>query len=154
MNMDIYIQTSTSNRSKNTYIFAIIISRKSYMEKQLFLLLVTVNLTRGASLERWLLPTASHLLGADGLGRFSGTIVSNELRCHGGHVLISLHLALDSATTGVIAFVSFAIALPSPSPVGITTPPITMHAAAIPATHCFLHFSSLRCLHDNNITYN
>lgn len=121
------------------------------MEKQLFLPLVTVTLTGGASLVRYLLPTASHLLGADGLGRFSGTMVSNELRCHGGHSLFSLHLAFGSAVGVVIVVISFAIALPSLSPICIATPPNAMHAAAIPATHCFLHFSSpRRGLHNNN----
>lgn len=112
-----------------------------YMEKQPLLLLITITLTAGALfLEK---RTSSHLLRADGLGRFSGTIVSSEFRLHGGHILLSLHLgpfkfSFDSTATCI----SLAMARSSPptKPPPISSP-IIMHAA--PSTHRFLHFSFL-----------
>ena len=65
-----------------------------HMEKQLsllFLLSLTVSAESGGAVlevER----TASYLRRAAGLGRFSGTMVSSELPCQGGHALFSLHL--------------------------------------------------------------
>lgn len=116
-----------------------------YMEKQPLLLLITITLTAGALfLEK---RTSSHLLWADGLGRFSGTIVSSEFRLHGGHILLSLHLgpfkfSFDSTATCI----SLAMARSSPptKPPPISSP-IIMHAA--PSTHRFLHFSFLN-LHE------
>jgi hypothetical protein len=54
--------------------------------------------------------TLSNLLGADGRGRFSGTMFSSELARHGGHCLRSLHRGgalaraapTDTATTSVL----------------------------------------------------
>lgn len=128
----------------------------NYMEKQLVTVLLTVVTaltTGGAFLDvRLIFPTASHLLLADGLGRFSGTMVSREFTCHGGHVLLSLHLGtsgFDSATATTNGDMSLAAAtvllLSSKSTVCIA-PPITMHA--MPTKHCLLHFSSLCLRHE------
>lgn len=63
---------------------------KHHKEKQFFWLLIKVLVTCGTEFFPEL-PIASDLRRADGRGKFSGTMVSNELRRHGGHNLLSLH---------------------------------------------------------------
>lgn len=119
--------------------------RVIYMAKQPPLLLTTTVLTAGASFEN---PTTSDLLWADGLGRFSGTMVSRELGIHGGHILLSLHFvtlwSLDSVTNGKGMPLAMASKLPISNPI--------MMPAAMPNTHRFVHDPSFVFLHSQVFT--
>ena len=80
--------------------------------------------------------TLSNLLGADGRGRFSGTMFSSELARHGGHSLRSLHRG--ATTTAALRGVVDAATSPPPAA------PITTHAAAVAATHARRNPSALQ----------
>lgn len=81
-----------------------------HMEKQSDLVWALNRIFTAGAVVEW--PTDSHLRRVDGRGRFSGTIVSNELSCQGGHILLSLHLVTSFLSP--INCKSWAMASPSP----------------------------------------
>lgn len=100
---------------------------KFYIEKH-FVLIVVTTLTAGASPEN---PIASHLRWADGLGRFSGTMVSKEFNCHGEHFLLSLHLWPFSFDCTTSCWISPAPAAPPvPAIIFPISRPTIIHDAA------------------------
>lgn len=95
------------------------------MVKQLAL---TVILTAGAVLPK---PTFSHRRRAEGLGRFSGMMLSSEFDCQAGQFLRSLHLSTLLLGVSTANSKSSAIALksfptPNPSAIKIKDTPTTV----------------------------
>lgn len=103
-----------------------------YMVKQLPLLVLTATtFTAGAVLAN---PTPSHFRRAAGLGKFSGTMVSSEFTCHGGHALLSLHLFPFAFDSAIWCIFWSAIAMASPLPIielSISSPMMMRQATPI-----------------------
>lgn len=121
----------------------------NHIVKHLLSMFVRVLTARAALSLEWL--TFSHLRWADGLGRFSGTMVSSELIRHGWHCRWLLHCIppfLDSATNSAFATIArslMGVEFSSPfCKVSI------MHA--IPTTKCLLHDPSLLGLKGSNMS--
>lgn len=123
-----------------------------HREKQLGLLLVwtTATLTGGAVFESY--PIASHLLRADGRGRFSGTMVSSEFTRQAGQLRLSLHFVafprpFDSATTNVVddEDVLYSLAAIWVTETLLISNPIIMQAEAMP-----IRTQGFDDLHDSN----
>lgn len=105
-----------------------------YMEKQPLTFLPETPTTAGAvrSME-----TDSNLLRAEGRGRFSGTMFSNEFACHCGHLLLSLHLIATFPSLPPTPRSSSAKIVPLSSTPKPAVDPIIMHAT--PVKHLLLH---------------